>query len=205
MRLSSLERLAARAGYTTCPKRGEIVCGDRCRIWVAPDRIMLALADGLGHGPDAAYAAEAALSSIGARLGESCETLFEECDRELLDTRGVALAIGIIELDSQCATVAAVGNIRSVLLTSGRERRLSGTRGIVGAGYTGLVPQRFELEAGDVLVLFSDGFAEFLPLRDLFAHSGTSMEYQAGNVLRHWASGEDDASILVYRHEAPGD
>lgn len=187
-------------GYASRAMAGEAVCGDRCGVWQTPQRIVLALADGLGHGPQAAAAAAAALHFIGGQLDESCESIFSGCDQALTDTRGVALAIAIVEPARGLLTHAAVGNIRSVVIGVSRERRLQGACGIVGAGYGGLVPENLPLAAGDMLAMYSDGFAELLPLRQLL---GTPVEhpgYLAEAALNSWASHEDDASILLYRY-----
>jgi negative regulator of sigma-B (phosphoserine phosphatase) len=191
-------------GYATRAMPGETACGDQCAVWLRPERIVLALADGLGHGAHAAHAAEAALRCIGARLDSDCDTLFAECDRQLRDTRGVALALAIVEPALARVTVAAVGNIRGVLLTTGRDRRLPGACGIVGAGYTGLVPERLALAPGDQLVLYSDGLQELLPLRELLCAADAPPQALAGTALQLWASERDDASILIYRYEGRG-
>lgn len=187
-------------GYARRAMAGEAVCGDRCGVWRTQQRIVLALADGLGHGPQAAVAADAALSFIGDQLDASCETLFAGCDKALTDTRGVALAIAIIEPARGRLTHAAVGNIRSVVIGVGRERRLQGACGIVGAGYSGLVPESLPLAAGDMLAMYSDGFAELLPLRQLFGTAAVHPGTLAETVLNSWASHEDDASMLLYRY-----
>lgn len=195
------DRLDARVGYATRPMLGETVCGDGCGVWVTRDRLVLALVDGLGHGPHAADAAQAAQRCIGECLDQSCDAIFEECDRQLRDTRGAALAIAIVEPAHQRMSFAMVGNIRTVLMTDGKERRLPGACGIVGAGYTGLISEHRPLAKGDMLVLYSDGLDEFVPLREVLCTTNAPPRQLAEIALQRWASGKDDASMLIYRHE----
>jgi len=200
---SSITHLqSAHIGYATRPMVGESICGDRCGWWSSGERIVLAVADGLGHGPEAAYAAEAALACIADRLDGSCESFFADCDVQLRSTRGVALAVAIIELANGQLTIGTVGNIRALLLHDSRDLRLGGARGIVGAGFAKLAPETLVLAPGDVLTLFSDGLDEFPPLRAFFNESVSSASDQAQAILEREARSNDDAAVLVYRHEA---
>ena len=50
------------------PMPGEMVSGDQYVVWPLPDGVLLAVVDGLGHGP----AAAAAASEAGAILQAHC-------------------------------------------------------------------------------------------------------------------------------------
>ncbi len=189
--------MALNLGYRARPRVGETECGDVGRWWLGASRMVLALADGLGHGPLAAQAAHAAMASIESNLELSCEQIFAHCDQALQNTRGVALAVAIIERATGRMTIGAVGNIRTLLITVTGRKRFSSARGIVGAGYADLLPVTVDLIPGEVLVLFSDGFDELIPL-DPQCRS----EQELANVtLRQWARHDDDASVLMYRHQ----
>lgn len=193
--------MALTVGYATRPLPGESVCGDCCGWWDAGERLVLAVADGLGHGQEAARAAEAALACVGDNLEQSCEDIFAACDARLQTTRGVALAVAIIEPASGRMTIGTVGNIRVLLLRESQELRLDGGRGIVGAGYKHLCPESMVLVPGDVLTMFSDGLDEFPELRGFFAEPGQFAQQQAQAILDQCAHNDDDASVLVYRYQ----
>ena len=188
------------AAGLTRPQPGETACGDSFGIWRQEARTVLALADGLGHGPEAEAAAIRAMAVIARETGLGCEALFAECDRALRDTRGAALAIAIIDPASDTLAFASVGNIRAVLLRARGDHRLGGTRGIVGAGYNPLNPDQLLLAPGDRLVLYSDGLPEWLPLREAFDDPHASLDQLAEQCLLRWATGRDDAGLLLYRH-----
>jgi hypothetical protein len=187
-------------GSAARPLAGESVCGDRCGWWISGDRLVLAAADGLGHGKDAAHAADVAIACIENCLDDDCGDIFFKCDTQLRHTRGAALAVSIIEPANGKMTVGTVGNIRVLLLREARNCRLDGGRGIVGAGFRNFVPQTLNLAAGDILTMFSDGLDEFPALRETLSQPSTSMNQQAQAILDRWARDDDDASVLIYRY-----
>lgn len=193
------DKCLQRVGFYTRAMPGESVCGDACSVWCTPDRLVMALVDGLGHGAGAAHAAQVALSHIGARLDATCAEIFAACDQGMRHTRGAALALAMIDFVDNTLTLATVGNVRAVLLSGEKELHLGGARGIVGAGYDGLAPETKVLQAGDALLLYSDGLDEFLPLGGLLP-SKQVPKCIAEQAVARWARENDDAAFLVYQH-----
>lgn len=186
--------------YATLPMKGETACGDRCSYWETPDRLIFAVADGLGHGPEAAVAAETAMACIGSALDMSLEQLFLHCDGCLQLTRGVALSVVVIEKQSGLMTLASVGNIRTLLIEKDKDRRFGATRGIVGGGYGRLKPDRFTIQVGDVLALFSDGLDEFADVRKAILSTTDLTAQCAASLLEKLANRADDAALLLYKY-----
>jgi len=189
---------ASTVGCMLRPMPGESECGDRCAFWQDVDRLTLLVADGLGHGAEAAVAAQAAVDCVATRRALSLDEIFAACDAALHATRGAALALAQVEGDR--LSVASVGSIRAVLFGRQRELRLGGARGIVGAGYQGLRPETVVLAAGEWLALYSDGLPELLPLATLCGQTGIDASRLAGEALARWASARDDAALLLYRY-----
>lgn len=160
----------------------------------------MAVADGLGHGLEAAQAADLAMRCVGALSNASMEHIFSECDAHLRSTRGVAMAIAVVHLESGLATLASVGNIRMVLSAASKDYRFGAARGIVGGGYARLSTEHISLVPGDVLAIFSDGLSEFTDLRTALAASPDISDLHTANLLRLWANRKDDAALLLYRH-----
>lgn len=192
--------MAIEVGSLTQPIAGQTECGDRCGWWLDKSRLVLAVADGLGHGPEAAKTADAAYDCISRHQHTSCEELFEHCDNKLQNTRGSALAIATIDLENHSMRIASVGNIRCMLMKGQGNYRLGGARGIVGAGYEYLMPETVTLSVGDLLVMYTDGLDEFADLRAHYEHHDADLEQQAQAILERWQSGRDDAGVLIYRH-----
>jgi phosphoserine phosphatase RsbX len=181
-------------------KEGESFCGDQCGWWWHGDDLVLAVADGLGHGKEAALAANRAMQCIGTHLGSTCESLFKLCDEQLLHTRGAALAVAIVNVTSGEMRIGSVGNIRAMLVNETQNLRLDGGRGIVGAGYKDFVTQTLSLSTGNTLAMFSDGVDEFPALREVLDDASIAAPVVAQVILDRWARTNDDALVLCYRH-----
>jgi negative regulator of sigma-B (phosphoserine phosphatase) len=187
-------------GYAVRPYKGEALCGDVGGWWQLPQRRVLALADGLGHGPAAHHAAQAAMQCTARHLQCNCVDLFAACNDKLFDTRGAVLAIALVDQASNRLTLGAIGNIKSILLTPGGHVRLGSGRGIVGAGYTWTPPDQVLLTPGDTLLMFSDGIDDIGGVRSCLESLQETPQMLADKVLATWARDTDDASVLVYRH-----
>ena len=194
-------QVALNTGYVARPYPGETVCGDVGVSWHLPKRRVLALADGLGHGPHAHHAAMMAMECIAGNLHLECAALFAACNEQLRHTRGAVLAVAVIDLSSNMMTLGSVGNIRCKLLTPTRDSRLGTGHGIVGAGFKWSPPDQVQLAFGDTLVMFSDGVAEDAGIRACLASTAVTPQQLAQDVVTQWGRHDDDASVLVYRHE----
>ena len=187
-------------GEAIRPKSGEHLCGDQVGWWSVAGRVRLALADGLGHGPEAYEAAIRAMLQIREldRLG--LDDLFARCDEGLARTRGVALAVVDVIPEEGAILHAAVGNVRTLIVQEGKVKRLAGARGIVGAGFGQLRLERLAINPGDWIALFSDGIRENASLAESLTGDRAS-DQLAEQLLSDWASDRDDASLLIYRHD----
>ncbi|HEX5391707.1 MAG TPA: SpoIIE family protein phosphatase [Rhodocyclaceae bacterium] len=174
--------------------------GDCCAAWEDENRVVMAVVDGLGHGIYAAQAAETAIRCIERVRSGSCAEIFAECDDQLRNTRGAALALAIVDRETKQLTLATIGNIRAVLIGATNELYLGGDRGIVGAGIQQLTPEEVPLHDGDLLLLYSDGLPEVLPWSSL-RHAALNPQNLVDHLIDDWATGNDDASVLLYRHQ----
>ncbi|EXJ13913.1 SpoIIE family protein phosphatase [Imhoffiella purpurea] len=194
------DRAEVSVGQAVRPLPGERLCGDQSGWWTRPERLRMALADGLGHGPEAHAAAVTLIERLAVMRPADLTELFADCDRALIGSRGAALAVVDVLFEENALLHAAVGNVRTLLIGQGQIRRLAGARGIVGGGFSGLRPERLPLSPGDWLVMFSDGIPEDADIRPSLIASRPS-DALAGRLLERWASDRDDAGILLYRHE----
>ncbi|MEU8682314.1 SpoIIE family protein phosphatase [Streptomyces sp. NPDC048611] len=112
--------------------------------------------DGLGHGPEAAEAAQVALRSFHRAPDLPLPELLTALHRALRRTRGAA--VGLLRLHPGRAEYTGIGNVRVLTLTAlDVGHRLSGQPGIAGLNMT--VPQvrSFPVPPGATAVLHSDG------------------------------------------------
>ncbi len=173
-------------------------CGDATACWEQGQKLYLCLADGLGHGEFARIAALAALASVQQHLPAPLPTVFAQCDRDIQETRGVAMGIAVVDPVARTVTFCGVGNIRIVLLGQ-RPRHFSCSYGIVGAGFKNLIVETLPFAPGDLLILTSDGIMEHFIAPDPRPGESWSARGLAEAILAEWGVATDDASVLVCR------
>jgi anti-sigma regulatory factor (Ser/Thr protein kinase) len=107
------------AGFAV-PIEGERVCGDAMDWIETHDRFAVILADGLGHGPQAAEAADEAIKIFRAHSSLSPGAILARVNDALRKTRGAAAAIAEVRPLSGTITYSGVGNITGNLMTAGK-------------------------------------------------------------------------------------
>ena len=122
------------------------------------DRLTLMLADGLGHGPDAARASAAAADELRRVPDLPPVEMLRRLDDALRRTRGAAVALAQLVPHTGHMLFAGVGNIGARLRTEGIWQPLLSRPGIVGAYRPALIPEhQTPWKPGSLLVLHSDG------------------------------------------------
>ncbi|WP_200229219.1 SpoIIE family protein phosphatase [Rubrivivax gelatinosus] len=177
-------------------------CGDAAAWFglsgdgAAPTQGLLAIVDGLGHGAEAACAAEAAVQALAAAPDADLPALMRRLDGALGSLRGAA--VGLVRVQGCRLQQAGVGNTRCMRLRSGHMTRLPSQNGIVGGGLpTRISVSELDLAPGDWLLLFSDGLAESLQLPVLLPEWERDPGLLCEHLLQQAAPGRDDAGVLV--------
>jgi anti-sigma regulatory factor (Ser/Thr protein kinase) len=188
--------LAAEAAVRR-PIPGEQVCGDGYAWRWVHGRRQLMLCDGLGHGPLAGLAAQAALEQF--RLAP------EVGPREVLDhihvrtrhTRGVVAAIAELDPDRRLVRFAGIGNIAASVVDGSSRRAMVSMPGILGQVHRD--PREFDypLAPDAVVVLHSDGLTDRWDLGTYPGLSAHSAVLIAATLLRDAGRRRDDAAVLV--------
>ncbi|WP_370653207.1 MULTISPECIES: SpoIIE family protein phosphatase [Mycobacterium] len=193
---------------------GEQYCGDQAIAAAidgdtdsppnpSPVAALFGVMDGLGHGPDAARAAETAAEALAGARGERLEVLIELCHRVLGGTRGVAMTLARIDFQTGQMSWTGVGNVSAHLVAktvSGVQSRASArlVGGIVGYRIPETRPaQVVSIRTGDLLVITSDGIADDHLEHLDFAASAKDIVEQ---ILTKHAKETDDAMVLAARH-----
>ena len=111
---------------------GEVVNGDAWVIHRSGGVFRLSVIDGLGHGPEAAAAAQAALNCLDGIVDAEPEVAIQACHQALRRTRGAVMLVISIDIAANRLRIAGVGNVEARLQLADREHRLVSYRGIVG-------------------------------------------------------------------------
>jgi serine/threonine protein phosphatase PrpC len=192
------------------PFPGESVSGDQSVVRVSETEALLAVIDGLGHGPEAATAAEHAVDVLRENPAEPVEVLLVLCHAALARTRGAAITVASISAATGSMSWLGVGNVEAVLLrgvpsgnapgSSSREWALL-LGGIVGQQLPTLRPRTVDLQPGDLLLMASDGIARSFTEEASVAAAPTRL---ADRILETMARPNDDALVLAARYGRNG-
>jgi len=187
-------------GAVQVPKAGEDVCGDQWGVTGTPSRRTFLLADGLGHGVDAARASLAAVDTLYRHPSLSVTGMLEAVHDALRSTRGAAVAVA--ELDTERGTVAfgGLGNISGTIFADNAPpRRMVSTNGTAGMEARHIREFKYPWSEGATLVLHSDGIGTHWNLFDYPGLAAHDPAIIAGVVYRDFTRGNDDATIVVAR------
>jgi phosphoserine phosphatase RsbX len=182
------------------PIAGEHVSGDR-HVAVSSTRLVVAVIDGLGHGPEAAHAAGRAAEIVETHPDERPDALLRRCHDALRSTRGAAMTVASIDPVVGEMTWLGVGNVQATVL----QRRTRDARrewvplrgGVVGYLLPALRPGTVRLERDDVLVLATDGVR---PVFGEWPAPAEAPQKVADRILADQSRGTDDALVLVARY-----
>ncbi|HEV7665634.1 MAG TPA: SpoIIE family protein phosphatase [Chloroflexota bacterium] len=181
------------------PYAGEVVNGDAWQIDRHAGGCRLAVIDGLGHGPPAAAASDAACAALAQRPDLPPGQSLRLCHAALSGTRGAAISIAAIDASGTSLQYAGIGNVEGHLWHSGVQQRLMVYRGIVGA----VLPEprvfTFALPSGWLLVLHTDGIRARFRLDASPAEALDQAQHLADYLLAEWARPTDDAMVVVLR------
>ena len=180
---------------------GERESGDRHLVCHAGKGILIAALDGIGHGEDAARAAEAAVSILRANAEKPVISLVERCHESLRSTRGVVMSLAFIDPEHGMMTWLGVGNVQVVLMRAHAQKGsvqevLLLRGGVVGSQLPSLQAAVLPIEKGDTLIFTTDG------IRGEYVEELSSREAPqriADKILRSHGRGNDDALVLVVR------
>jgi anti-sigma regulatory factor (Ser/Thr protein kinase) len=178
---------------------GETECGDDWAVACDATGATVLVADGLGHGGQAAIAAQAAVATVMALPGRQAALLLEEAHLALRGTRGAAVAVVRIDMLVERLVLAGVGNVACHAWLGQARRQLVSHNGIVGSNMRKV--QEFDTQWGPegMLILHSDGIGTRWNLDD---YPGLAMRHPAviaAVLFRDFGRRRDDATVLVLR------
>ena len=181
---------------------GEWRSGDRAVLAAYEGGALVAAIDGLGHGDEAADAADVAARVLAEHPDEEAERLLDSCHRALARTRGAVMTLAWFDLVGESLSWTGVGNVegRLVHAAAGPHAPTHGALtkgGVVGYNMPSVRVTGTDLEDGDVMVLATDG------IDSGFARAigeGGSAQEIADRILAAHGKPSDDALVVVVRY-----
>lgn len=185
-------------GALWAPMAGEEECGDGWAVRCDGRGASLLAADGLGHGPEAARAAAAAIRALDVRKGGEAGELMQAAHDALRPTRGAALATARIDFEANELRFAGVGNIAGCVIDDSR-RALVSHNGIVGHNMRKVQEFPLPFPPGAMCIMHSDGIQTQWDLDKYPGLAGRSPVLVAAILMRDFIRRRDDAMVLVVR------
>lgn len=186
-------------GAISLPVQYETACGDTWRIYCDGGRLAVLVADGLGHGPLAAEAADKMAETFESNPQLGTGGMLQSGHRALSGTRGAAVAIACLDARDQTWKYAGVGNISGTLCSGIQTRGLCSHNGTIGVQLRKVQEFDYARLDHELLIMHSDG----LKTRWMFdAYPGLTMRHPAviaGVLYRDFERGRDDLTIVVVR------
>jgi len=177
----------------------EVRSGDRHVVALFPGGALVALIDGLGHGPEAAEAALAAALVLEAHAGEPVADLVRRCHEALRKTRGAVMTVASFRAAEAAMTWIGIGNVDGVVVRSDGQPAagIAVRGGVVGYQLPALRTTTVSVARGDTLIMVTDGI-------DSRFTAGLSVDCDPAQLaellLARFAKGSDDAHVVVARY-----
>lgn len=186
-------------GALAVPLAGEDACGDGWGVACDGQGATLLAADGLGHGPDAAAAAHAAIRELEHHPASEPGRLIDAAHQALRITRGAALAAARIDFEADVVRFAGVGNIGAYVIDGDDRRALVSHNGIVGHNMRKVQEFTVPCPPGALCILHSDGIQTQWNLDRYPGLLARSPALIAAMLMRDFIRRRDDAMVLVVR------
>lgn len=186
-------------GIFSRPRQGESVNGDDATFWRTGEVLLIAVADGLGHGEMARRASGAAMECVLQSPVQSPVALVRACDAALEGTRGAAMLAARLDRPAARIELCCVGNLSTQIVSSRAVRHLTCQSGIVGSPREAkrVEAQLAPIGADELLVIFSDGIESRVNVADELERPRQHPIVVAEHVLAQWGRAHDDATVVV--------
>jgi serine/threonine protein phosphatase PrpC len=185
---------------------GETETGDAYLVQPFDGGVLVAVADGLGNGREAAEAAGIAMGLLRDQAGKDLVRLVRLCHERLHGTRGVVMSLACFDAGEPTMTWLGVGNVEGHLLRADPSAKpprdsimLRG--GVLGFRAPEVRASRRAVSAGDLVILATDGIrGGFWGGVDLDA----GLQKIADDLLRQYGKASDDALAVAVRYLGVG-
>jgi anti-sigma regulatory factor (Ser/Thr protein kinase) len=160
---------------------------------------LIAMVDASGHGQGASLVARRVLDALNQFKGGSLEVVFQRVHDDLKGTAGAAMGLLYLDVTEGCMHYAAIGNTRAAKI-SRKESWVGIARdGVLGNRLPSLQVQKEALLPGDLIVLWTDGIADFEGRKLAEQHAFKAPSEVASMLLTQLAKPYDDACCLVLK------
>jgi anti-sigma regulatory factor (Ser/Thr protein kinase) len=183
-------------GGVSIAKAGEEVCGDAWSVSNTGNARTLLVADGLGHGPEAAEASVEAVRLFHRYNGHTVANLMDYVHGGLRSTRGAAVSIARFDPATKKINFAGVGNVAGMIASPTETKRMVSMAGTAGFNARKIQSFDYPFERG-LVILYSDGLASSWTLDRYINLANLHPSLIAAILYRDFTRHRDDATVLV--------
>ena len=189
-------------GAICLAKAGETISGDNWSLFLEENRQLVAVADGLGHGPDAAHASNEAIRIFQENGKYGGPAILQTAHAALRSTRGAAMSIAEFDMHRRMILFAGVGNISGVIHDGTSTRSMVSHNGTLGAAASKYQEFVYPWPKGGLVILHSDGLMTRWHLEQYPGLVARHPSLVAAILHRDFERGRDDATVVVVREHA---
>ena len=186
-------------GSICIPLASEEICGDSWGITSLDSNVHLLVADGLGHGPEAASASLLAVDALLDNADKTPSRILQECHTKMKGSRGAAVAISNINTESNLLNFIGIGNIAGSIYSKIKRQHLLSHNGIVGSNMHKTKEFVHDWSSDSILIMHSDGIGTKWDLDHYETLSERHPSVIAAVLHRDHTRVRDDSTIVVLK------
>lgn len=182
------------------PKPGEMVSGDGCYVKQTTTHIKLFLGDGLGHGPEAYAAVQAAINAFRLCPDHRPVDIIRYMHRSVTKTRGLVGSVVVYDTQNQQWNWCGVGNISTRISGAIITKNMLSYNGIIGMNLpTTMNNHLLPAEPGHLLILGSDGLQSRWDTTKYPLIHRYDLTILAAAIYKDYGRQTDDTSVFICR------
>jgi len=190
-------------GAVSVPLKGETANGDAYAVRERADGWTVMVADGLGHGPEAAKASQEAVRVFRRQQDREPSAILSAVHAGLRHTRGGAVSVARYDREAEVLAFAGIGNVLGAVVSGSAAKRTVSLAGTAGHAARRIQEFEYPMRPDGLFLLCSDGIATGFSIDGYPGLAGAHPSLVAGVVFRDFARARDDAIVLVVRGGAP--
>jgi len=176
------------------------MCGDGFFYRLTKDKLSIIVGDGLGHGPEAAKAVNAAIEAFKNIEENNPVEIIRMLHESVKRTRGLVATVAIFNFKEKCWRICGVGNIAARMSSFISSKAYMSYNGIIGHN----IPRSLKIhevpyEPGQTILLCSDGIKTRWDLSKYPAIGKNDLSILTAAIYKDHSRNTDDSSVVAVK------
>lgn len=184
----------------TVAKPQQQVCGDGFAVKESSRYLKILFTDGLGHGPEANKASNAAIRAFQQCPEHSPAEIIRYMHPLVRKTRGLVATVVVVDRESKKILMSGVGNISTKFIGPLQQKKHLSYNGIIGHNIPGSMnDQVLDLQQYNQVIFCSDGIRSAWDRTKFFGIAKCDPAVQAAAIYKEYRRLTDDTSVLIVK------